>query len=76
MTEPRYTSQIDYKATNRSLKMFEGLLIKGPTTFEDLRNPEKWDTLWLTMIQEDLMSTFIVIQDEIIRRAEIGEVGA
>ena len=66
----------EYRGTKRSLRMFEGRLIKGPTTFKDLRDTEKWDTTWLTMIQEDLMSAFIVIQDEIIRRAEIGEVDA
>ena len=29
------------------------------------------DTVWLTMIQDDLMSAFRAIQDEFIRRAHI-----
>ena len=62
----------EWRVKKTSLRMFiEGgcFLIKGPTSLEELKDIEKWDTAWLTMIQDDLMSAFMAIQNEIIRRA-------
>lgn len=59
-----------WKVTSRSLRIFEGedAPITGPTDFDDLK---RMDTVWLTMIQDDLMSAFRAVQDELIRRAHI-----
>ena len=60
----------DWKVKKGSLQMFNGdFIINGPTTLEGLRDAEKWDITWLTMMQDDLMSAFMAIQNEIIRRA-------